>query len=281
MVYPDWMERATSWNPTLFGGAAEFYDQGRMPHAEGMSGAIRQNLGADGSGRLLDVGCGPGSIALRLTDAFREIVGLDADPAMVSEARRIARARSITNAQFINALAEDLPLDLGRFDMITFASSFHWMDRVRVAAAVYSMLELGGAVVQVDRGGRVDVKDAPYPPVPGDLIQQLVHQHLGAISHPRKYRGSECEMDEEEVWRRAGFMAGVSIRVRDARLLVRTIDDLIAETLSYSVSAPHLFGENLASFRNEMRAALQSASPTGRFSVALADTCLYIWRPAG
>jgi len=47
-------------------------------------------LGLDGTGRLLDVGCGPGSLTVVLAPLFASATGLDADPQMIAEARRIA-----------------------------------------------------------------------------------------------------------------------------------------------------------------------------------------------
>lgn len=45
------------------------------------------------TGRLLDVGCGTGSLALRLADLGWSVTGIDADAGMVEEARRKAGGR--------------------------------------------------------------------------------------------------------------------------------------------------------------------------------------------
>jgi hypothetical protein len=49
--------------------------------------------------------------------------------------------------------------------------------------------------------------------------------------------------------------------------------------LSTSSTAPHLFGAKLSEFEHDVRAVLRAASPTGRFSVRLADNRLRIHRP--
>src|SRR5947209_1499487 len=141
------------WDESLFAGAASYYEAGRLPYAPGLADALADDLGLDGRGRLLDVGCGPGTVARRLAPLFEAVVGVDPDPGMLAEAARLAAAAGIVQATWVRALAEALPAGLGVFRVITFGASFHWMDRPRVARAVRTMLTPGGAVVQVDAPG--------------------------------------------------------------------------------------------------------------------------------
>src|SRR5918999_5390467 len=154
------MDAEWQWDRTLFGGSARYYRAGRFPYPAELATAFREELDLDGSGRLLDVGTGTGEIALRLAPLYEEIVGLDADADMVEEARAEARRQGRANATWVQARAEELPLDLGTFRTATFAQSFHWMDREHVAATVLQMLEPGGAWVHVDtkthRGAATD-----------------------------------------------------------------------------------------------------------------------------
>ena len=71
------------WDESLFAGAARYYEQGRLPYAPGLADAVARSLGLDGRGRLLDVGCGPGTVALRLASLFEAVVGLDPDADML------------------------------------------------------------------------------------------------------------------------------------------------------------------------------------------------------
>lgn len=68
------------------GGAAPYYLRGRIPYAQGLADSLAEALGLDGQGRLLEVGCGPGTIALRLSHLFEGVVGVAPDAAMLEAA---------------------------------------------------------------------------------------------------------------------------------------------------------------------------------------------------
>lgn len=46
----------------LYAGSAPYYAVGRMPYPQQLADALREHLELGGQGRLLDVGCGPGSL---------------------------------------------------------------------------------------------------------------------------------------------------------------------------------------------------------------------------
>lgn len=66
------------WDDSLYAGSAPHYGIGRMPYPSGLADAVRDELGLDGTGRLLDVGCGPGSLTLLFSPLFESAVGVDA-----------------------------------------------------------------------------------------------------------------------------------------------------------------------------------------------------------
>lgn len=257
-----------SWDETLYEGSARFYAQGRMPYPAAIADAIRTELDLDGSGRLLDVGCGPGSLTFPLAPVFEEAVGVDADAAMVAEAARNAPA----NARFVRLRAEDLPAGLGRFRVATFAQSFHWFEQARVAAAVHGMLDPGGAVVHVGATTSLGDGDVPW----GD-IEALVARYLG----PVRRAGQSTLPDgtprwEDDAFRGAGFRGPHDVDVPAGVTYERRVDDIVAAVFSLSSSAPHLFGERLDEFEHEVRALLEQAG--GRFHERTRDITLKFWR---
>jgi SAM-dependent methyltransferase len=269
------------WDETLYAGSAAYYPHGRFPYPPELVAALRDELLLDGRGRLLDVGCGPGSLTLLLAPLFERVVGVDADAEMLAEATREAEHRGVENADWVHMGAEELPADLGTFRVVTFAQSFHWMERERVAAAVREMLEPDGAWVHVHatthRGS--DDDQLPEPAPPHEAIDELVKVYLGPVR--RAGRGTLPDgtpSGEEDVMLATGFGARRRLEVGGGRVVERSEDDVVASVYSRSSSTPHLFGERRDAFEGELRAMLRRASPHGRFCERAREIELVIWR---
>lgn len=266
------------WDPTLFMGTARYYSRGRLPYAPAMFAAVRDTLALDGRGRLLDVGCGPGPVALALAPLFEAIVGLDPDHAMLEEAATRAAAVGISTATWVCLRAEELPADLGTFRVAAFGQSFHWMQRGQVAAAVFGMLEAGGAFVHVNQEPCRDAHANDGPPPPYDRITQLVRSYLGDVRRagqgllPRGTPDNEARVIES-----VGFGKERTVRLAGGESVVRTVEDVIAWVLSRSDSAPHLFGDRLPQFQQELLHLLGQAALGGAFRERQPDTVLRIW----
>jgi SAM-dependent methyltransferase len=277
-----------SWDESLFAGAAGYYERGRLPYAPGLADALARSLNLDGRGRLLDVGCGPGTVTLRLAPLFEAVTGVDPDPGMLAAAAAAAAARGVDPASWVRLRAEELPAGLGRFRVATFAASFHWMDRPRVAAAVAAMLEAGGAAVQVDAPGYRPEELAeqarrgalPFPPPPEEALDQLRRRYLGDDKRAGRGIRNTSPSGEDAVFRQAGYRPAETVIVPDQRILERSADEVVAGVFSTSATAPHLLGDRQAGYERDLREILARVSPAGRFAVRLPDNILRIWRPA-
>ncbi|PPK64167.1 class I SAM-dependent methyltransferase [Actinokineospora auranticolor] len=266
---------AWQWDPTLYTGSADHYLKGRFPYPRALRDALADALGLDGTGRLLDVGCGPGTLTGLLAGDFAEAVGVDADPDMVAA----ATARAAPNTRYRHLRAEELPADLGTFRLVTLAQSFHWMDRPLVAAAVRAMLAPGGTCAHVHASTHqgVETDDLPHPRPPHAAITDLVRAYLGPVR--RAGRGQLAQgtaSDEEPIYRAAGFTGPERVEV-PGRLITRTADETVALVFSLSSSTPHLFGERRADFEADLRALLRTSSPGGTFSELTSNIAVDLW----
>jgi SAM-dependent methyltransferase len=270
------------WDETLYAGSAPYYAAGRLPYPPEVAESLRRELRLDGAGRLLDVGCGPGSLTLLLAPLFGSVVGIDADPDMVVHARLAAGRAGIDNVRWYRMRAEDLPGGLGRFRVVTFAQSFHWVDRPRVAGRVLRMLEPGGALVHVHATTHQGVPgdDAlPHPRPPRERIAALVTGYLGPVRRAgRRTLPAGTPAGEQDVLPAAGFHGPVRRAVGGGTVVTRTEDEVVASVFSLSSAAPHLFGDRLAGFERDLRELLRAASPGRRFAERTREVALDIWR---
>jgi SAM-dependent methyltransferase len=247
-----------------------------------LADALADQLRLDGTGRLLDVGCGPGKFTLLLAPWFAQAIGVDADREMLAEAARQSAAQAkIKNVQWQQLRAEDLPAGLGSFRVISFAQSFHWMDQPRVARTALSMLGDDGFCVHVDARTHQGVEsDAvlPHPRPPRAAIDELVDHYLGPIDRTGKglLRAQQVN-SEAQVWRAAGFRGPQRIEV-PGEIVARTSDQIVAAIFSLSSSTPYLFGDSREAFEADLRQLLHETNSSDLFSEHMQEIAAEIWR---
>jgi SAM-dependent methyltransferase len=259
------------WDPTLYEGSAEYYAIGRMPYPQGIADALRDALGLDGTGSYLDVGCGPGSLTMLLAPLFAHTTGIDADQGMI----RVAAAAN-AKIDWRCMRAEELPADLGEQRLITFAQSFHWLDRPLVAGIARRMLQPEGAVVHVGATTHEGIGDSTTP---RDEIRELVITYLGSTR--RAGQGTLPEGTaggENDIFRAAGFEGPQVIEIERGELLERSEDQIVASVFSLSSAAPHLFGDRIDAFERDLRKLLRDHSPDGTFVERARGITLNVWR---
>jgi SAM-dependent methyltransferase len=272
------------YDPTIYRGSARYYAIGRPPYSRELVLTLTDEVGLDGSGRLLDVGCGPGILTVELAPSFTEAIGLDPDADMLAEGARRATEAGLENVRWVEAVAEAIPtLDLGPCRLVTFGQSFQWTDQVAVAEAVYDLLEPGGALALVVNTveGRPEPEGPGFPPIPHDEIRAIVRRYLGP--HRRAGQGLRSDTFERyaDALVRTRFGAPRSVFAPGRPDIVRDVDGVLAGYLSMSFAAPHLFGDRLGAFEADVRALLTERSPTGLFWDWPGDTEILLARKPG
>jgi SAM-dependent methyltransferase len=272
------------YDPTIYAGAAAHYRAGRPPYSPQLEAVLTEEFGLDGTGRLLDGGCGPGILTVRLAHLFEEVVGLDPDPDMLAEGRRVAGERAIANIRWVQARAEELPEGApGPYRLVTFGQSLHWTDEGPVAEAVYDMLEPGGALALIVHTveGRPRPPSPGPPPIPYAEIEELVRRYLGAGRRAGQGAAPVRTHRFEDVLVRTRFGAPRSIFVPGVPDLVRDSESVLSGYFSFSWAAPHLFGDRVEDVARDVRELLASRSPEGVFWDWPGDTEVILARKPG
>lgn len=139
-------------------------------------------LPGDRKARILDLGCGPGSLAFRALQHYpcSRILAVDSDLILLTMGRRIAQA-SADRIQFLEADIRQadwwMPLEKS-FDLIISATALHWLKAEHLAQAyrqIYRALKPGGWFVNSDHIA------SDYPDLQARYRQMLGEQQDAAF----------------------------------------------------------------------------------------------------
>ena len=109
---------------------------------------VRDFVWPAGDERALDVGTGAGALAFALAPLVREVVGLDPVPELLE----LARARSLSNTDFVEGDGTALPFPDASFDLAGTHRTLHHVRRPDgVVAELARVTRHGGRVLVVDQ----------------------------------------------------------------------------------------------------------------------------------
>lgn len=254
-----------------FEGTASYYARFRVPYPAPLIEDIVREFRLDGSGRLLDLGCGPGPSTLPFRPVFEEIVGVDADPEMIEEARRQSDAAGADNARFVCMRAEEISPELGNFRLVTLGASFHWMEQERVLRLAHDLTTAGGGIAIFGMPSWWQGQQPWQRAIIGVVRKWLGDERRAGsttFSHPPK----RYEVYLEE----SPFADMKSIEHHFSHSW--TVDSIIGLLYSTSFAAKRLFGDQAESFEEDIRGALLEISPEGTFREELTADCLIAWK---
>jgi ubiquinone/menaquinone biosynthesis C-methylase UbiE len=160
--------------------------------------------------RLLDCGCGPGSITLGLADlvAPGQVIGVDLEPRQVEAARQLAAERRIANVQFDVGNVYELPFPDTAFDA-AFANTLllHLREPLRALREIRRVLKPGGVVgiADGDYGTWLWEPTSPVLEQVRSVFLQSVRSHGGDPYLARHYRRLllEAGFARSEAWAQA------------------------------------------------------------------------------
>ncbi len=258
--------------PHLFRSTIPYYERFRAPYPEALIATVAQLCGVGPASPVLDLGCGPGQLAIAFARLGAAVTAMDPDRAMLDLAQaRAAEAGVIL--RLIEGSSFDLAPALGRFQLVTMGRSFHWMDREATLAALDAMIEPGGAIVLFS-----DERLEPPKPDWSALVGRLRAEFLPERDAERRRRMSERQ-GCRAVLARSAFSRPLDTRgVVLHRAL--TADAVVGAVYSHSDTSPDALGERRAAFEAALREGLTRLSPEGLFSERIEVTAAIARRPA-
>jgi len=233
------------FDPARFRSAAPHYLSGRPSYAPALIARVAQICGLNGSRRLLDLGCGPGVLAMALAPYVADVLAIDPEPEMLAEGQKLAAGLAV---KFTQGSSLDITPDWGRF----------------------ALVEPGGAVV-LFRTDHPDVPDnawrVPYHAVIDSATgagQRAAWRRPGWVSHEAVLLdGPFCVLER----------VGVIERVRTPSAL------MIDRALSMSSSTQTRLGTGVAALRASVAAAVAAATVDGLVTEVVESVALIARRP--
>ncbi len=222
MVTPSGEPAAGSYT---MGYSEEFQKLLRRRSAELNAGYLLPHLRS--GMRLLDIGCGPGTISVGLAEAIDpgELHGIDIEESQVTMARQAAEGGGHRNARFHTGSATSLPFDDNSFDAAHFhAVLMHVPDTRAVLREAMRVLKPGGLIAGREMIGAGSCLEPETEGLQGawsafmrlisangghpDMGKQLKQVFLDAgFEEVRASASFDCYSDQEEI----AFFHGLAI----------------------------------------------------------------------
>jgi ubiquinone/menaquinone biosynthesis C-methylase UbiE len=159
MATPTEGKKGSGYLPALrFQALTRLYDPVvRLTSREGRFKELLVDQAAPAPGqRILDLGCGTGTLALQVKqrEPGAELIGLDADPEMLAQARRKAEQAGV-ELELTEGFSTELPYEDASFDRVLSTLFFHHLDpepKRQTAREIARVLRKGGELHVADWG---------------------------------------------------------------------------------------------------------------------------------
>ena len=238
-----------------FAATVALYEELRPPYPPTFFREVAQQLRLTHGQALIDLGTGPGLLALGFSPYVGRIVGVDPEPAMIAAARAAA-SRASQAITLIESKTENLSGDIGSFDVVTIGRALHWMDREATLARFDTLVAPNGMVLVCSSHSALD----------------------GANPWLDDYNQARRAWSDASLWSEAGsgarvhrdlaaFFRGSQFHVADA-IAVETshdikVGDLARRVLTFSSSSPTVLGDRADAMLRDLEKRLFPFSREG------------------
>ena len=247
-----------NYDPRRFRTTVPFYTRYRLGYPDLLIRRVIERVGMKPGDAVMDLGCGPGLLAISFAKAGMTVTGIDPEPDMLAAAKEAAREADV-NIALEQGSSFDMPPGIGPFKLVAMGRSFHWMDRAATLEILDRLIAPGGAVALFD--------DVPSPSVENRwrFALQEVGNKYGRAQEPHIQLRNALETRRHD-----SILLGSSFRhLETVGVVIKreiTADDVVGLAFSMSTSSPEKLGERIGEFEADLRAELAKLSPEGRFT---------------
>jgi len=245
----------------LYKGTAAYYDRYRLPYPPALLEDLSVRARINGTGRLLDLACGTGQIALALADGFSEVWAVDQEEESVTFGRERAQEGGAGHVMWLTGRAEDVQLD-GSFEVIAIGNAFQRLRRQVVAQRAMSWLAPRGWMALL-WGGSPWEGERHWQRVMAEAFEGWMHK-VGATDRvPAGWAEAMNRDPHAKVLERAGlsFVGHFEFPIEHTW----TVETLTGFVCSTSFLNPSALGGHREAFEEDLHARLQPCEPTGFF----------------
>ena len=239
-----------------FATTVALYEELRPPYPPAFFREVAQRLRLTHAQALIDLGTGPGLLALGFCPYVGRIVGVDPEPAMIAAAKDAASRGSLP-LSLIEGKAEDLSGDLGSFDVVTIGRALHWMDRKAVLARLDTLVAAPNGMILVCSSH--SAADGANPWL--DHYNEARRAWSNASLWSESGSGARVHRDL------AAFLDGSKFHLVDTIKVESNHDigvrDLARRVLTFSSSSPEVLGDRAEAMLRDVEERLSPFSREG------------------
>jgi SAM-dependent methyltransferase len=246
-----------AFEPHRFRSTVPFYAAYRVPYPDALIAFVAERCNLARTSPVLDLGCGPGQLAVAFARLGCAVTAMDPEPEMLAAAAKRAAASGVV-VNLLEGSSYDLSARCGPFRLVAMGRSFHWMDRVATLRVFDQIIASNGAVVLFgDR--RIANPGAEWPSLLHELTREFV-----PISMARPRRDNSAWEPHEMILLRSAFANLTLHGMTVARRL--SLDDIVGLAYSKSSTSPAALGERRGAFEARLRSGLTRLAPDGIFN---------------
>lgn len=260
-----------TFEPRRFRTTVPYYARFRLGYPDSLIARVVALAGLRPGDRVMDLGCGPGLLAVPFARAGMRVVAVDPEPAML-EAAQAAAAQAQVEIDVREGSSFDLPIDAAPFSLVVMGRSFHWMDRAATLARLDRLVAKPGGLAFFDDDHPRTAENA-WRYALRDIANKFGRSELPHVSEARKpdFRTHHALLLDSAF----SNLEGVSTVVRREV----TADDIVGLAFSLSTTSPERLGRRADEFEEELRASLAEISPAGTFVEIAELSALVAMRP--